>query len=142
MLLPLVVGAERGSPRRAAALSALAIAMVGGVNAAATSAVLPLGVLWLLTRTPGPRRRAMMLWWPVFTLLATLWWLVPLFLLGSYSPPFLDFIESAAITTIPTNLVDALRGTSNWVPYVDSACPRRQRPGPRVLPRPSTAPSS
>ncbi|KRF34324.1 alpha-(1-_3)-arabinofuranosyltransferase [Nocardioides sp. Soil805] len=120
VLLPLVIGAQRGSPRRAAALSALAIAMVGGVNAAATSAVLPLGALWLLTRTPGPRRRAMMLWWPLFTLLATLWWLVPLFLLGSYSPPFLDFIESAGITTIPTNLADSLRGTSNWVPYVDS----------------------
>ncbi len=119
VLLPLVIGAERGSPRRAAALSALAIAMVGGVNAAATSAVLPLGVLWLLTREPGARRRSMMLWWPVFTLLATLWWLVPLFLLGAYSPPFLDFIESAGITTIPTNLADSLRGTSNWVPYVD-----------------------
>lgn len=119
VLLPLVIGAERGSPRRAAALSALAIAMVGGVNAAATSAVLPLGVLWLLTREPGARRRSMMLWWPVFTLLATLWWLVPLFLLGAYSPPFLDFIESASVTTIPTNLADSLRGTSNWVPYVD-----------------------
>ncbi len=45
---------------------------------------------------------------------------MPLFLLGSYSPPFLDFIESAGITTIPTNLADSLRGTSNWVPYVDS----------------------
>ncbi|GIM64620.1 coagulation factor 5/8 type [Planomonospora venezuelensis] len=121
VLLPLVVGAERGSPRRAAALSALAIAMVGGVNAAATSAVLPLGVLWLLTRTPGARRRTMMLWWPVFTLLGTLWWLVPLFLLGGYSPPFLDYIESSANTTFPTTLFDSLRGTSNWVPYVDSA---------------------
>ena len=95
VLLPLVIGAERGSPRRAAALSALAVAMVGGVNAAATFAVLPLGVLWLLTRSPAPAARRMMLWWPVFTLLATLWWLVPLFLLGAYSPPFLDFIESA-----------------------------------------------
>lgn len=123
VLLPLVIGAERGSPRRAAALSALAIAMVGGVNAAATSAVLPLGALWLLTRSAGPRRRQMMIWWPVFTLLGTLWWLVPLFLLGSYSPPFLDFIESAGITTFPTTPFDALRGTSNWVPYVEPISP-------------------
>ena len=120
VLLPLVVGAQHGSPRRAAALSALAIAMVGGVNAAAASAVLPLGALWLLTRSPGARRRTMLAWWPVFTLLATLWWLVPLFLLGRYSPPFLDFIESAGFTTIPTDLADVLRGTSNWVPYVDA----------------------
>ena len=53
-----------------------------------------------------------MLWWPVFTLLGTLWWLVPLSLLGSYSPPFLDYIETASVTTFPTTLFDALRGTS------------------------------
>lgn len=119
VLLPLIVGAERGSTRRAAAWSALAVAMVGGVNAAATSAVLPLGVVWLLTRGPGERRRSMLLWWPLFTVLATLWWLVPLFVLGAYSPPFLDYIESASNTTFPTTLFDALRGTSNWVPFVD-----------------------
>ena len=79
VLLPLVRGSVTGSPRRAAALSALAVAMVGGVNAAATFAVLPLGVVFLLTRTRGPRRRALMLWWPLFTALGTLWWLVPLF---------------------------------------------------------------
>src|SRR6478735_6335779 len=39
--------------------------------------------------------------------------------MGAYSPPFLDYIESAANTTFPTDLFDALRGTSNWVPYVD-----------------------
>ena len=53
-------------------------------------------------------------------LLGTLWWLVPLFLLGAYSPPFLDFIETASVTTFPTTLFDALRGTSDWVPYVDA----------------------
>lgn len=121
VLLPLVIGAERGSARRAAGLSALVIAIVGGVNAAATSAVLPLGALWLLTRSAGPRRRTLMVWWPLFTFLGTLWWLVPLFLLGGYSPPFLDYIESAANTTFPTTLFDSLRGTSNWVPYVDGA---------------------
>lgn len=120
VLLPLILGSTAGSPRRAAALSALAVAMVGGVNAAATFAVLPLGVIWLLTRTPGPRRRSLMLWWPVFTALGTLWWLIPLFLLGTYSPPFLDYIETAAITTFPTTVFDALRGTSAWVPYIDT----------------------
>jgi arabinofuranan 3-O-arabinosyltransferase len=121
VLLPLVVGAERGSPRRAAAWSAFAIAMVGGVNAAATFAVVPLGALWVLTRARGPRRRALLVWWPAFTALGTLWWLVPLLLLGAYSPPFLDYIETSAVTTFPTTLVDSLRGTSNWVPYVDNA---------------------
>ena len=120
VLLALVRGSERGSPRRAAALAALGVAMVGGVNAAATFAVLPLGVIWLLTRSPGPRRRALMIWWPVFTVLGTLWWLIPLFVMGAYSPPFLDYIESAANTTFPTTLFDALRGTSNWVPYIDA----------------------
>lgn len=119
VLLPLVIGASRGSPRRAAMLAGLAVAMVGGVNATATFAVIPLGAIWLLTRERGPRRRALMLWWPVFTLLGTLWWLVPLFLLGAYSPPFLDYIETASVTTFPTTLFDALRGTSAWVPYVD-----------------------
>lgn len=121
VLLPLVIGSERGSPRRAAALSALAVAMVGGVNAAATFAVLPLGVVWLLTRASGSRKRTMMVWWPVFTALGTLWWLVPLVVMGSYSPPFLDFIEAASNTTFPTTLFDALRGTSNWVAYLDPA---------------------
>lgn len=120
VLLPLVIGATRGSPRRAAALSALAVAMVGGVNAAATFAVLPLGVVWLLTRTPGPRRRALMLWWPVFTALGTLWWLVPLFVMGAYSPPFLDYIETTSVTTFPTTVFDTLRGTTNWTAYISS----------------------
>jgi arabinofuranan 3-O-arabinosyltransferase len=119
VLLPLVVGAERGSARRYAALSALAVAMVGGINAAAAFAVLPLGVLWVLTRAPGPRRRALMVWWPAMTALGTLWWLVPLVVLGMHSPPFLDFIESASTTTFTTAAFDALRGTSHWVAYLD-----------------------
>lgn len=119
VLLPLVIGASRGSPRRAAMLAGLAVAMVGGVNATATFAVIPLGAIWLLTRQRGPRRTALMIWWPFFTLLGTLWWLIPLFLLGAFSPPFLDYIETASVTTFPTTVFDAFRGTSAWVPYVD-----------------------
>ena len=119
VLLPLIHGAQRGSPRRAALLAGLAVATVGGVNAAATFAVIPVGAIWVLTRTPGPRRRSLMIWWPTFTLLGTLWWLVPLFLMGAYSPPFLDYIETASVTTFPTTIFDALRGSSAWVPYID-----------------------
>ncbi|QYJ04790.1 DUF3367 domain-containing protein [Nocardioides panacisoli] len=119
VLLALVRGTEAGSPRRWAALAGLGVALVGGVNAAATFAVLPMGVVWLLTREPGPRRRALMVWWPVFTFLGTVWWLVPLFVLGAYSPAFLDYIETTQVTTFPTTLFDTLRGTSNWVPYID-----------------------
>lgn len=120
VLWALVKGSQAGSsPRRMALWAGLGVAMVGGVNAAATFAVIPVGAVWLLTRTPGPRRRALMLWWPVFTLMGTLWWLVPLFLMGAYSPPFLDYIETASVTTIPTTLFDALRGTSDWVPYIE-----------------------
>ena len=58
VLLPLIHGAERGSPRRAAALSGIALLFAGGTNAGATLAILPIPLIWLLTRTerPAPRR--------------------------------------------------------------------------------------
>lgn len=119
VLIPLILGLRQGNPRLYAALSALAVVCVGGVNAAATFAVIPLGALWLLMADPGPRRRALMFWWPVFVLAGTLWWLIPLFVMGMVSPPFLDYIESATATTLAANLFDTLRGTSHWVPYID-----------------------
>ncbi|WP_317698930.1 alpha-(1-_3)-arabinofuranosyltransferase family protein, partial [Aeromicrobium sp. REDSEA-S32_B7] len=119
MILPLVLGARRGDPRRYAALSALAVGAVGGVNAVATFAVVPLAGWFLLVGTSGPRRRALLLWWPPLVLAVTCWWILPLLLLGRYSPPFLDYIESAPTTTFAATVLDALRGTTNWVPYVD-----------------------
>ena len=119
VLVPLVVGLVRGDPRRQAALSALAVAMVGGVNAAATFAVVPLAAWWIWCAPRSRRRRTMMLWWPPLVLLGTLWWLLPLLLLGRYSPPFLDYIEAASNTTVAATALDALRGTTNWVSYVD-----------------------
>ncbi len=118
VLVPLAVGLRRGQPRRQAALAALAVAVVGGVNAAATFAVIPLGALFLLLAPAGPRRRTLIRWWPGFVLLGTLWWLGPLFLLGRYSPPFLDFIETAENTTVAATPFDALRGTTHWTPLV------------------------
>ena len=121
VLVPLVVGARGGSPRRAAALSGLAVFCVGGVNAVATAAVLPLAALFLLTRPPGPRRRRLMAWWTAAVALATAWWAGPLLLLGRYSPPFLDHIETAETTTAPTGLLATLRGTTHWVAYLAGA---------------------
>ncbi|MGY0390206.1 alpha-(1-_3)-arabinofuranosyltransferase domain-containing protein [Nocardioides sp. WG-D5] len=100
------------------ALAALAVACAGGVNATAVSAVLVPGVIFLLTRT-GLRRFAALVLWGVFTVLATLWWTIPLVLQGRYIPPFLDYIETAAVTASTTGLLPTLLGTSDWVAYAD-----------------------
>ncbi|WP_369258822.1 alpha-(1-_3)-arabinofuranosyltransferase domain-containing protein [Geodermatophilus amargosae] len=121
VLVPLVGVAAARSPRRAAALSGLAVLCAGGVNAVAASAVLPLPVLWLLTRPGGPLRRRLAAWWAGAVLLATAWWAGPLLLLGRYSPPFLDHIENADVTTTPTDVLSTLRGVDHWVAYLGSA---------------------
>ncbi|HEY3717742.1 MAG TPA: alpha-(1-_3)-arabinofuranosyltransferase family protein [Jatrophihabitantaceae bacterium] len=118
VLLPLVAGAREGSPRRAAALSGIALLFAGGVNAAATLAILPVPAAWLLTRERGPRRRALIGWWVGAVLMACAWWLIPLALLGKYSPPFLDWIESSSTTTLPTSLLATLRGVDHWESYL------------------------
>ncbi len=117
VLLPLIRGSQRGSVRRAAAASALVVACCGGVNAVAVAAVLPLGVIWIVTQARGPRRWRLLGWWTGFTVLATVWWAGPLLLLGKYSAPFLDYIENATITTVPTDLARSMAGVSNWVAY-------------------------
>ena len=118
VLLPLVRASASGSPRRAAARSAVAVLCMGAVNAVAVVAALPPALLWLLTRESGPRRRALMGWWVGCVALATAWWVVPLLLLGKYSPPFLDYIETATTTTAVTSLAEVLRGTSDWIAYL------------------------
>ncbi len=120
LLWCVVRGTTGGSERRWAAAAGLVVAAAGGVNAAAVLAILPLSLCWLVTRRGG-RVAVFFGWWTLSTVLATLWWLVPLVLLGAYSFPFLDYIESASATTLPTSLVDVLGGTSNWVTLVDPA---------------------
>lgn len=117
VLLPLVRGSREGSVRRAAAWSALVVACCGGVNAVAVAAVLPLGVVWILTRAHGRRKWPLLGWWTLFTVMATLWWSAPLLFVGRYSVPFLDYIENATITTVPTDLARSLLGQSDWVAY-------------------------
>lgn len=118
ILLPLVLaGLGRLGPRRAAALSALAVLCCGGVNATATAfAVVPAG-LWLVTRR-GWWRTPLTWWWAASVVAASAWWAVPLLVLGRYSPPFLDWIESSDTVTRTISLLDDLRGTSHWLGHL------------------------
>ena len=121
VLLPTIL-ALRGSSGRSvrvlAAQAGLAVALMGAVNAIATLAgCLPAAIWWACHR---PNRS----WWRyaawsllTFTL-AILWWVVALVLLRTVSPPFLDFIESSGVTTQWSSLVEMLRGTDSWTPFV------------------------
>ncbi|MEV6428966.1 alpha-(1-_3)-arabinofuranosyltransferase [Nocardia sp. NPDC051463] len=117
--------------------SALALALMGSVNAVATVAAFLPALLWWAAASPlfhpgetgaGRARSASYQanrdWW-LFTrawipllVLATFWWAVPLLLLGKVSPPFLDYIESSGVTTQWASLGEVLRGTDSWTPFV------------------------
>lgn len=99
--------------RRAAFLSALAVFGMGAANAALTVAVLPLPLLWIVTRC----RWRLLGWWGLFVALFCLWWVVPLLVLASYSPDFLLHVETAATTTGVVGPLEALRGATHWVAY-------------------------
>lgn len=108
--------------------SACAVALMGAVNAVATAAAAGVAVAWWLfgllrreaDRARLGRRVTFGAWWALGLALACLWWLVPLLLLSRLSPPFLDFIESARVTTEWSSLTEVLRGTSSWTPFVSS----------------------
>ncbi len=123
VLVPLVRAGVTGSPRRAAGLSAIAVLCMGGVNGAMVVMALVLPGLWLVTRKWTREHVRLVAWWVVFVVGATLWWILPLLLLGEYSLPFLDYIESATNTTAPMSLFEVLRGTNQWVAYVVQGTP-------------------
>ena len=118
VLVPLI-GLRAGVPvRRAVIRSALVVACAGGVNATAVLAVVPLAAIWLLGLHPIGLRLRALLGWGIAVACATAWWVAPLLLLGRYSPPFLDYIETADVTTGPTDMVTVLRGASHWHAYL------------------------
>ncbi|MFD3428510.1 alpha-(1-_3)-arabinofuranosyltransferase [Nocardia fluminea] len=113
---------EKPSTRRGGPLSpagsALALALMGSVNAVATvAAFLPAALWWASYRPNRQWWRFTRAWIPLLVL-ATFWWVVPLLLLGKVSPPFLDFIESSGVTTQWAALSEVLRGTDSWTPFV------------------------
>jgi len=118
IVLPLVTAAAGGSLIGGAARSGLAVACCGGINAAATVAVLTVPALYLLTRPRGTPRLRLAAWWSAAVAAATAWWLVPLLLTGTYGFSWLTYTEKAETTTGPTGLINVLRGAERWVNYL------------------------
>src|SRR6516164_6395709 len=103
IIIPLAgaAGTAAARPARAAARSAVAVALCSGTNAACTAAALLPAVIYILTRPAGGRWR-LLAWWAPAVVLATLWWSVPLALLAKYGVSFLPYTESASVTTSAT----------------------------------------
>ncbi|WP_186245522.1 alpha-(1-_3)-arabinofuranosyltransferase [Mycobacterium simulans] len=120
VLLPTIL-ALRGSGRSVRVLAAqagLAVALMGAVNAIATLAGCLPALIWWACHRPNRLWWRYTAWWLLALVLAMLWWVVALALLRGVSPPFLDFIESSGVTTQWSSLVELLRGTDSWTPFV------------------------
>ena len=118
-LLPmLLVTRGRLAARPAVVLSAAAVVAMGGVNAVETGAALvPAAVVTLWAAS-----RRLVAWrvvggWIGLVVLATLWWTIPLLVLGRFSPPFYEYVESAATTTSLVGWSEAVRGDSHWLSW-------------------------
>lgn len=121
VLLPTILALRADGGRSVRALAGqagLAIALMGAVNAIATAAGCLPAVIWWACHRPNRLWWRYTGWWLVALVLATLWWVVALVMLRAISPPFLDFIESSGVTTQWSSLVEMLRGTDSWTPYV------------------------
>jgi arabinofuranan 3-O-arabinosyltransferase len=121
VLLPVIRALHGDSDRSLrvlAAQSAIAVALMGAVNAVATlTGCLP-ALIWWACHRPNRLWWRFSAWWVLATALAIAWWVVALVMLGRVSPDFLDFIESSGVTTQWTSLTEVLRGTAAWTPYV------------------------
>lgn len=119
-VLPLVLALRgRLSPRAGGLLSGVAVLFMGGVNAVEVLAALPLPALVLLWSWRTELGRRLSLWWAAAVALACSWWLLPLLVLGRYSPPFLDYIETSRATTHPLGWVNATRGADHWLAFIN-----------------------
>ncbi len=119
-VLPLVLYL-RGHVRGGLAFlwSAATVPLMGGQNATLVVACLlfPGLLLLLVEGRPWARRVRDLAVWGGLVVVSSLWWLIPLLLLGGYAPPFLDFIESAENTASSIGWMTSLRGTSHWVAF-------------------------
>ncbi|MHB1890237.1 MAG: alpha-(1-_3)-arabinofuranosyltransferase domain-containing protein [Acidimicrobiales bacterium] len=118
-ILPLVRGWHgKTKPYKAVALSGLAVLGMGGVNATAVLAVLPMPFLWFATRPATRERNRMVVAWLFAVVLATAWFVVGLLFQGKYGFDFLPYTETARVTTEWTSIPEALRGAGMWMSLI------------------------
>ncbi|WP_048697152.1 alpha-(1-_3)-arabinofuranosyltransferase domain-containing protein, partial [Nostocoides australiense] len=115
----LVHAAGRLSARAAGVLSGVAVLLMGGVNAVAVLATFP-AIAVLIAANRRDRGR-LALWTGLGVGAAIAWWLVPLVVLGRFSPRFLDVIETSGETTAPLGWFNVVRGADHWVAFTTSA---------------------
>ncbi|MCP9272319.1 alpha-(1-_3)-arabinofuranosyltransferase [Mycolicibacterium sp. CAU 1645] len=119
VLLPVILALRgEGNIRVLAARSALAVALMGAVNAVATLTGCLAAIVWWAAHRPNRLWWRFTGWWALCSALAVTWWVVALGMLGRVSPPFLDYIESSGVTTRWLSLTEVLRGTYAWTPFV------------------------
>ncbi len=123
VLLPTILALRGSDPggrsvRRLAGQAGVAVALMGAVNAIATLAGCLPAVIWWACHRPNRRWWRYTAWWLLAMVLAMTWWVVALVLMARISPPFLDFIESSGVTTQWSSVVEVLRGTDSWTPFV------------------------
>jgi len=118
VVLPLVLAQTgRLGVRTGALLSGVAVLCMGGVNAVENLAALPLPLLVVLATWRRPGGKRLTAWWAVAMTAAASWWMLPLLVLGKYSPPFLDYIETSIAVVRPLGWLNTVRGADHWVSY-------------------------
>ncbi|WP_162598544.1 alpha-(1-_3)-arabinofuranosyltransferase domain-containing protein [Nocardioides gilvus] len=119
VVLPLAL-ALRGvlTPLHGAAWSGFGVLMMGGVNATEVLLALPVAGFVILCAMRDRVGRALAIWWPIAVILATSWWVSGLLTQGRYSPPFLDYIETASTTTGTLGWANVVRGADHWLSFI------------------------
>ena len=119
VVLPLVMAQQGRIGLRAGALwSGVALLFTGGVNAVENLAALPLPLFVVLAALGRPGGGRLVRWWLGAVAVASAWWMLPLLVLGRYSPPFLDYIETSAAVVRPLGWTNVARGADHWVSFV------------------------
>ncbi|MCD4526402.1 alpha-(1-_3)-arabinofuranosyltransferase family protein [Nocardioides sp. cx-173] len=118
VVLPIVLAQQgRIGPRAGALWSGAAVLLLGGVNAVENLAALPLPLFVVLATVRRPGGALLARWWVGAVVLASAWWMLPLMVLGRYSPPFLDYIETSIAVVRPLGWTNVTRGADHWLSF-------------------------